>query len=222
VFAALDALPVPDAGEDYGARVWRQLAPRLPERRASWWQTFFPTQRLAVAGAMAALVVAAFYFGRVTKPVPSAGTEAASAGSVRERVLVVAVGEHLGKSEMVLVELSNATPAENGKKLINISAEQRRAESLVEQNRLYRQTAMEGGDNAMASTLDELERVLMDVANSPAEVTPAQFESIQKRIAERGILLKVRVVRQELRTAETGRKSQPAQTDSTTRERNKI
>jgi anti-sigma factor RsiW len=222
VFAALDALPVPDAGEDYGARVWRQLAPRLPERRASWWQTFFTTQRLAVAGSMAALVVAAFYFGRVTKPVPSAGTEAASAGSVRERVLVVAVGEHLGKSEMVLVELSNATPAENGKKLINISAEQRRAESLVEQNRLYRQTAMEGGDNAMASTLDELERVLMDVANSPAEVTPAQFESIQKRIAERGILLKVRVVRQELRTAETGRKSQPAQTDSTTRERNKI
>jgi anti-sigma factor RsiW len=222
VFAALDALPVPDAGEDYGARVWRQLAPRLPERRASWWQTFFTTQRLAVAGSITALVVAAFYFGRVTKPVPSAGTEAASAGSVRERVLVVAVGEHLGKSEMVLVELSNATPAENGKKLINISAEQRRAESLVEQNRLYRQTAMEGGDNAMASTLDELERVLMDVANSPAEVTPAQFESIQKRIAERGILLKVRVVRQELRTAETGRKSQPAQTDSTTRERNKV
>lgn len=222
VFAALDALPVPDAGEDYGARVWGQIAPHLPERRASWWQTFFTTQRLAVAGAMAALVVAAFYFGRVTKPVPSAGTEAASAGSVRERVLVVAVGEHLGKSEMVLVELSNATPAENGKKLINISAEQRRAESLVEENRLYRQTAMEGGDNAMASTLDELERVLMDVANSPAEVTPAQFESIQKRIAERGILLKVRVVRQELRTAETGRKSQPAQTDSTTRERNKI
>jgi hypothetical protein len=27
----------------------------------------------------------------------------------------------------------------------------------------------------MASTLDELERVLMDVANSPAEVTLAQF-----------------------------------------------
>jgi anti-sigma factor RsiW len=144
VFAALDALPVPDAGEDYGARVWRQIAPRLPEPRASWWQTFFTTQRLAVAGAMAALVVAAFYFGRVTKPVPSAGTEAASAGSVRERVLVVAVGEHLGKSEMVLVELSNATPAQNGKKLINISAEQKRAESLVEENRLYRQTAMEG------------------------------------------------------------------------------
>jgi len=34
VFAALDAMPVPDPGEDYGARVWRQIAPRLPERPA--------------------------------------------------------------------------------------------------------------------------------------------------------------------------------------------
>jgi hypothetical protein len=225
VFAALDAMPVPDPGEDYGARVWRQIAPRLPERRASWWAGFFAPRRLAISGAMAALVIAAYFVGQWKENRrlgTGAQTEAASAGTVRERVLVVAVGEHLGKSEMVLVELSHATPAENGRKLINISAEQKRAESLVEENRLYRQTAIEGGDNSMASTLGELERVLMDVANSPAELTPAQFESIQKRIAERGILLKVRVVRQELRTAETGRKSQPAQTDLTAKERNKV
>jgi len=227
VFAALDAMPVPDPGEDYGMRVWRQIAPRLPEKRASWWQTLFTTQRLAVAGAVTALMIMAFYAGKKAGPGATGGSngavvEAASAEKVRERVLIVAVGDHLGKSEMVLVELSHASSADGGKELINISGEQKRAESLVEENRLYRQTALEGGDNAMASTLDELERVLMDVANSPAEVTPAQFESIQKRIAEHGILLKVRVVRQELRTAETGRKSQPAQSDSTPRERNKV
>lgn len=218
VFAALDAMPVPDPGEDYGTRVWRQIAPRLPEKRAKWWEAFLVPQRLAVAGAVAALVIAAFLAGRITD-----GPERAAAdpSTVGERVLVVAVGQHLGKSEMVLVELSNAQPA-SGQKLINIAAEQRRAESLVEENRLYRQTAVQSGDKAIASTLDELERVLLDVANSPGEVTPAQFESIQKRIAERGILLKVRVVRQELRTAETGRKSQPAQTDSTAKERNKV
>jgi hypothetical protein len=143
------------------------------------------------------------------------------ASEVRERVLVVAVGEHLGKSEMILMELSNAQP-DNGKKLINISTEQRRAEDLVEENRLYRQTALNGGDNAMASTLDELQRVLLDVANSPAEVTPAQFESIRKRIAAQGILLKVRVVRQELRRQEAGSKSAPAQNDSAAKARNKV
>ena len=215
VFAALNSMPVPDPGEDYGSRVWRQVAPRLPERRTRWWEGLFTAQRLAVAGAMAALVVAAFYFGRITKPTPRDFADADPAGKVRERVLVVAVGEHLGKSEMVLVEISNAQPPENSKKMINISAEQKRAENLVEENRLYRQTAMKSGDNAMANTLDELERVLMDVANSPDEVTPAQFEAIQKRIAERGILLKVRVVRQELRSTETGRKAaEPAPNDS--------
>ena len=221
VFAALDAMPVPDPGEDYGARVWSQIAPRLPERQARWWEGWFVRERLAVGVAMAALVVLAFYFGRISKSGPGNVSEALSPGKVRERVLVVAVGEHLGKSEMVLVELSNAQPEENSKKLINISAEQRRAESLVEENRLYRQTAQDSGDNAMASTLDELERVLMDVANSPSEVTPAQFEAIQKRIADRGILLKVRVVRQELRSEETGRKAKPAEEDST-KERNKV
>ena len=76
-------------------------------------------------------------------------------------------------------------------------------------------------DRGIASTLDELQRVLLDVANSPAEVTPAQFESIQKRIAAQGILLKVRVVRQELRSESQRKKTEPAQNDSTVKARNK-
>ena len=176
-------------------------------------------RRLMALGAAAALLALAFYAGRVSKP-KAAPEEVADAGKIHERVLVVAVGEHLGKSEMILMELSNAQPAETGKKLINISTAQKRAEDLVEENRLYRQTALEGGDNAIASTLDELQRVLLDVANSPAELTPAQFESIQKRIAAQGILLKVRVVRQELR-AEAAGKSAPAQNDSKPKARNK-
>jgi len=148
-------------------------------------------------GALAAVVLLAFFVGRYTRtsttPPSLAGT-----GKTNERVLVVAVGEHLGRSEMVLMELANAEP-DKGQKLMNISAEQKRAEDLLGENRLYRQTALRDGDAVMASTLDELERVLLDIANSPDEVTPAQFEAIQKRIAARGILLKVRVVDQQLR-----------------------
>jgi hypothetical protein len=222
VFQALDAIPVPDPGEDYGTKVWRQVADRLPEKKMAWWSEFLAPRRLLAIGAAAALLIAAFFAGRFTGPGKSGGNEPLDAGKVHERVLVVAVGEHLGKSEMILMELSNAQPVSGSKKLINISTEQRRAEDLVEENRLYRRTALNGGDNAMASTLDELERVLQDVANSPAEVTPAQFASIQKRIAERGILLKVRVVRQELRAEQAGSKSAPAQNDSTAKARNKV
>jgi hypothetical protein len=225
VFQALDAIPVPDPGEEYGAKVWRKIANRLPERApkrdANCWSAWFAPRRLLAVGVAAALLVLAFYAGRKTST-KTDGEEIVDASKVRERVLVVAVGEHLGKSEMILMELSNAQPGDAGKKLINISTAQKRAEDLVEENRLYRQTALEGGDNAIASTLDELQRVLLDVANSPAEVTPAQFESIQKRIAAQGILLKVRVVRQELRAEAAGNKSVPAQNDSTPKARNKV
>ena len=222
VFQSLDALPVPDPGDEYGAKVWRQIADRLPEKKTAWWSGFLVPRRMLAFGAAAAMLIAAFLVGRFTGPGNSGGKETLSADKVHERVLVVAVGEHLGKSEMILMELSNAQPATGRKKLINISTEQRRAEDLVEENRLYRQTALNGGDNAMASTLDELERVLLDVANGPAEVTPAQFASIQKRIAERGILLKVRVVRQGLRTEAAGSKAAPVPNDSTAKARNKV
>lgn len=220
VFAALDAMPVPDPGENYEQRVWQQLAPRLPEKHQHWWQEFFQVRRLAVVGVVAALVALAFYAGRITKKTPVTG-DMADAGKVRERVLLVAVGDHLGRSEMVLVELTNTTPNKN-QKTINISAEQKRAEDLVEANRLYRQTALKEGDTAMASTLDELERVLLDVANSPDEVTPAQFESLQKRIESKGILFKVRVVNQDLQKRERNVQSAPAQNNSTENERNTV
>jgi hypothetical protein len=136
--------------------------------------------------------------------------------------LVVAVGEHLGRSEMMLVELSNAEPAEPGQKQVNISAEQRRAEDLLEENRLYRQTALREGDAGLASVLDELERVLLDVAHSPEEVTPAQLEAIRKKIEAQGILFKVRVVGKELQQRQDAMKPSPAQNESAKKERNKV
>ena len=50
----------------------------------------------------------------------------ASAGQVRERILLVAVGDHLDRSQMVLAELSNAP---DGKGKINISKNRSRPRS---------------------------------------------------------------------------------------------
>ena len=166
------------------------------------------------------MVIAAFVAGRWSKP-KDTGTPVASVAQVRERVLVVAVGEHLGKSEMVLMELANAAPDNSGKKQINISAEQKRAEDLLDANRLYRETAKQDGDAALADILDDLERVLLDVAHSPDELTPAKLDSLQKRIEAHGILFKVRVVGKELQEKQKQTNSAPAQTGSQTRERNK-
>lgn len=222
VLNALDNLPVPHRGEEYGRRVWQAIASRLPEKPGRGWRVWFEPRRWAAIGALATMVMAAFIAGRWSSRPPVAPVAATpTAAQVGERVLVVAVGEHLGKSEMVLMELSNAAPSSPGQKQINISAEQKRAEDLLDENRLYRETAKQQGDAALANVLDELERVLLDVAHSPDELTPAKLASLQKRIEDRGILFKVRVVDKELQEKQKATDSVPAQTSSETRERNK-
>src|SRR5260221_538973 len=174
LLAALNTIPVPEPGEDYGQRVWQQISPRLPQRHAHWWDFLFSEpkavpwlapRRWVAAGAIAALVLAAFVAGRLSRPNGPSTPVAVDASKVRERILVMAVGEHLGRSEMVLVELANSEPQSAGQQ-VNISGEQRRAEDLLEENRLYRQTALEQGDSGLAEGLDELERVLLEVATS--------------------------------------------------------
>jgi hypothetical protein len=219
VYTAMSAMRVPEPGEEFERRLWQKIAPRL-EEKTHWWEDFFVPRRLAALGALAAVMLLAFYLGRKTSPaIPE--REQASNGKVRERVLIVAVGEHLGRSEMVLMELENA-PKGQGQKKVNITNAQRRAEDLVEENRLYREAAMQAGDQGMASTLDELERGLLDIANSPDEVTPAQFEAIRKRIEAQGLLFKVRVVKQGLEERKASPEAKPAEKQAEAGERKKV
>lgn len=242
VFAAMDTLEVPDPGREYAQQVWRQIAPRLqpklqatlqatlqPERELAksreesvgWWQRLvsqglFTPRRFAALAGVAALVLVAFFAGRNTKDrgLPIANNSV----NMREKVLLLAVGEHLGRSEMMLTELSNTEAKNGGAQLIDISAEQKRAEDLLSENRLYRQTALEQGDGRIANVLDELERVLLDVAHSPGEVTGAQLEAIRERIDDGGILFKVRVVGEEL---EERQRATPADNDKLRKDRKK-
>ena len=186
VLNSVDSLPVPERAADYEAQVWRKLAAQLPRRR-SFTARWFAWRPLAVAAAMATLVVAAYLAGRTAqKP-----RDIAKDLNVRERVLLVAVGDHLERSHVMLVELSNAAAPKQGS--LDISYEQRAAEDLIESNRLYRQTANSSGDTATASLLDDLERVLLEVAHSPSSVSEGQLDDLRKQIESQGILMKVKV-----------------------------
>jgi hypothetical protein len=191
VLNSVDSLPVPERAADYETQVWRALSTKLPRRSfASRWFTWKP---LAVAGAMATLVIAAFFAGHAWQKPRS---ETARDSNVRERVLLVAVGDHLERSQMVLVELSNAGAPKNGS--LDISYEQRAAEDLLESNRLYRQTASSSGDTATASILEDLERVLLEVAHSPSAVSEKQLDDLRKQIEDQGILVKVKTFGQRV------------------------
>ncbi len=112
--------------------------------------------------------------------------------------MLVAVGEHLDRSQMILVELVN----NESKGPVDISEEQHRAEDLIGDNRLYRQAALTSGDTRVSSVLDELQRVLLEIAHSPSKLDSAEFEQIRRRIEAEGILFKIRVVGSNLRERE--------------------
>ena len=50
--------------------------------------------------------------------------------------------------------------------------------------------------------LDELERVLVEIANSPSTMTEAEFSKVRKRIEQQGIIFKVRVFGNSVRERE--------------------
>jgi hypothetical protein len=203
--ALIGDAPVPARPPDYGERVWLRLRPRLMERPGSIWAGFFAPRQWVMAGALAGLIVGAFFAGRFWQR-GQAPESAPISAQARERILLVAVGDHLERSQMVLVELVNA----DGKGAVNIGPERRAARDLVDSNRLYRQTALRDGDMGMASVLDDLERVLSEVANSPSNISPSQLESIQHRIEAKGILFKIRVVGTQVQEREkSAQTSQP-------------
>jgi hypothetical protein len=198
VLNSVDSLPVPERAPDYEHRVWASIETKI-EKRSSW--RWFGWRPLLVAAAVTVLMVGAFLAGRTwQKPAPR--QMAAADQGVRERVLLVAVGDHLERSEMVLVELANAGTPGQGR--LDISSEQRTAEDLLESNRLYRQTASTNGDVATAALLEELERVLLEIAHSPSEVSARQLEDLRKQIEDRGILFKVKIFGSQVEQSAAG------------------
>ena len=107
----------------------------------------------------------------------------------RTRVLLIAMGDHFGRSQMVLAEIVNANPQK-----ADLREEQARARELLAENRLLRETASRAGDGMQASVLDRLERVLLDIANGPAKPAPADLEELQQRIQNQGLLFEMRII----------------------------
>jgi hypothetical protein len=191
----VDSIPIPERDATYGAQVWRRIEGKLPARH--WWR--IPPLRWVFAGAaVAAMLVIAFLAGRSYPNRPAAPPQMAGDAQAREQVLLVAVGDYLDRSQMVLVELVNASS--NGP--LDISPEQERAQELISETRLYRQTATTTGNTSVTGILDELEHVLLDIAHGPSRLSPAELENLRARLEAEGILFKIRVVNSNVRSQE--------------------
>jgi len=198
VMAFVDSAPAVEPAEGFERIAWARLEPALAaSHRRGWrsWFVFSPAS-LALSAGVLLLIGASFMAGRLTRATGSGGSTPPPNDKVRERILLVDLGEHLDRSQMVLVELVSADDTGGD---VDISLEQSRAEQLVAANRLYRQTAASTGDAAMASVLDDLERVLVDLAAGPKTVSQEDLDLVRRRIMSKELLFKVRVVSSQVR-----------------------
>ncbi len=180
--------------DDFEQAVWARLVPDLRRDRRSRfsWLVLSPVP-LALAAAVLVLVGAAFFAGRMSSPHRPAAPDAQMSGDqVRERILLVDLGEHLERSQMILVELVSSD-----REAALVSREN--AEQLLRANRLYRQTAATSGETAIGDLLDELERVLVELAAAPEQLSSGDLEGVRTQIEGKGLLFKVRVVSSEIR-----------------------
>jgi hypothetical protein len=191
--AVLGRHPVPEPDTAFETRTWARVNSRLGRQDRVW-----SAPRWAMLAAAAVVLVAVFLAGRLSSPAVPEKAEIADNGEVRERILLVAVGDHLERSQMVLVELANA-PRQG---TVDISGERLLAEELLGANRLYRQAAATTGDTGMAEVLDELERMLVEIAHSPDEASPKELEALRSRLEAQGILFKIRAFGTQVRERE--------------------
>jgi hypothetical protein len=122
-------------------------------------------------------------------------TERGGRRSRARRVLQTAVGDHLDRTQMMLVELANAETDGAGRARRRAGA---RRGSGRRQSR-HRQSALQSGDAQIVDILEDLERVLLEIANAPANATSNDLTDLQSRITREDLLFRLRVIASEMR-----------------------
>jgi hypothetical protein len=186
----------------YGENVWNRLANKLPvrvvekrsPRRFSW------GLGLSYAAACAVLVLGAFQIGRMWEQRQhSRVTVARVPAAVNRPLVVVVLGDHLDRSERLLVELKHA----GGEDAEVVKPLREEARGLLVANREFMEDADKGDDAALKEALDHLDHLLTDVANEPGGLNAASIARLQKQMKADGLLFEVRVLRSRSPHSET-------------------
>jgi anti-sigma-K factor RskA len=189
------AAPEPDAA--YEERLWHALSPQLdpyPRKRRLWLRPAF-WLGLSAAGACAALIVAAFFAGRVWEHRYQPHTMASAAPApAQKKIVVVLLSDQLERSERLLLQLKHVS-ADDTEMLAPMRDE---ARSLLVTNRRCREEAEKTGDPDVTMALDHMDQLLTQLANQPGGLNAGSISKLQDEMKAEGLLFEVRVLRSRL------------------------
>jgi hypothetical protein len=200
VLALVNNEPLPDAPPGFERDMWARVEPHLVTSVESglgrtWWT--FEVPRWALAAAAVALAAGSFALGRIwdTPSVPPV----AEAPTVSEGMLLRSeVEEHLERSQRVLVELVNADDSAP----VALASDRERAADLVAAGRLYQRSVEAIGDAETRDLLEDVERVLVEIANGPEVETSNDLSEVRARISDQDLIFRLRVTTSEMRARE--------------------
>ena len=183
----------PSRGVDYGEQVWQSIRGSLPvfeKPDRSWIRLWRP---LGWAAACALLIAVAFVAGRQWERKQTTSVAKAPDPQARQRVVVVVLGDHLDRSERLLVELNHA-----GRDDMSAVPLRSEARELLANNRLVRQSAIRAGDLNVEASLDRLERLLVELANETDEPSEADLNRLRQGMNTDGLLFDIRILRSRI------------------------
>jgi hypothetical protein len=199
------ATPTPPARrEDYVEQIWQSIGASLPvyeKPKSSWIRYYRP---LGWAAACVLLVAVAFVAGRRWERKQALSVTVAVDPQARQRVVIVVLGDHLDRSERLLVQLNHADG--NDVSALPLRSE---ARELLATNRLVRQSAMHAGDLNVEASLERLERLLMELANEPDKLTEVDLNRLRQEMNTDGLLFDIRVLRSRVHSPGLEQQSAP-------------
>ena len=203
VLALVDNEPLPQAPPEFEREMWARLEPHIRPHVVSGFSrteettSRFELPRWALAACVAGLAIGSFALGRVwDRPVSAPpGASASTVTSIGERVLRSEVEDHLERSQRVFLDLVNADDSAP----VVLASDRERAADLVAAGRLYRRSAEESGDTETRDLLEDVERILVDVANGPDAETSNDLSDVRRRISNQDLIFRLRVTTSAMR-----------------------
>jgi anti-sigma factor RsiW len=201
---AVDADSAIEADAGFTQRVWRRLEQRIeaasPSPVHNDWRTrlrdllqslLSPRFALAATCLLALAIGIGYYAGRSSASHESNVRESAMAA----RVLDAYVAEHLRATEGLLLTAANSDSNDLHASNSDVAA------TLVESNRLYAAAAARAGNTRLADFLRQLEPVLIDLANQPADASIQSRDGLRDYLRKTDLLFQVRATQARIDSA---------------------
>jgi hypothetical protein len=196
----IQASEPPERDASYGDRVWASIAPALPRyaiEKKSLLRSIPLRRGLSYAAACALLLAGAFFAGRVWEQHQQSSKivvnwqAPASAPPARQQVVVVVLGDHLDRSERLLVELKHADAGSTE----TIAPLRDEARTLLAANKGFREEAAQADNPELAIALKHLDGLLVQLANRPGGLNAEALAKLQAEMNSDRLLFEVRVLR---------------------------